>query len=134
MERLRKQNAPASESLHEELAVAEQLLKQTDLRLEGVDDIPDRIVSFHDPEARAICRGKPDKPTEFGRTMQLTQDESGLILDYEIQQGNPSDKTKLLPQVERFVEQFGYAPNAVATDKGYYTLRRYCQDRSSDSP
>ena len=76
---------------------------------------------MHDPEARPIRRGKLGKPNEFGRTMQLTQDQSGLMLDYEIQHGNPNDKTKLIPMVERFVQRFGHAPRAVATDKGYYT-------------
>jgi IS5 family transposase len=121
VKQLTTQKAPGCERLRQHLELAERILKQTELRLQGVDVIPDRIVSFHDPDARAIRRGKLGKPNEFGRTMQLTQDQSGLMLDYEIQHGNPSDKTELIPTVERFINEFGHAPSAVATDKGYYS-------------
>jgi len=60
--------------------------------LSGVVSIPDRIVSLHDPEARPIRKGKLKKPNEFGRTLQLVQDSSGVILDHELHDGNPSDK------------------------------------------
>lgn len=121
VKRLEEQCSPAAEGLRKKLILAEQILEQTDLRLRGVQNIPERIVSFHDPEARPIRRGKVGKPTEFGRTMQLTQDQSGLILDYLLQRGNPNDKTKLIPQVQRFIEEFGRAPTAAAADKGYYS-------------
>ena len=85
---------------------------------------------MHDPEARPIRRGKLAKPNEFGRTMQLTQDQSGLMLDYEIQQGNPSDKTKLIPRVKRFIQEFGRVPEAAATDKGYYSKDNLADLRS----
>lgn len=116
----RGRNARAAQRLVEQRALAKTILDQIDQRLAGADSIPERIVSLHDPQARPIRRGKLGKPNEFGRTMQLTQDQSGLMLDYQIQHGNPNDKTKLIPMVERFVEQFGRAPTAVATDKGYY--------------
>lgn len=109
------------ECLEQQVTIAEQILEQTNQKLDGVQSIPERIVSFYDPEARPICRGKPGKRTEFGRTMQLVQDQSGLILNYEIQHGNPNDKTTLIPQVKHFIQQFGEAPRAVATDKGYYS-------------
>lgn len=104
-----------------QIALAEKILRQTDQKLAGVKSIDDRIVSFHDPDARVIRKGKLDKPNEFGRTMQLVQDESGVMLDYKIQEGNPSDMTELLPMVERFQHDFHRVPRDVAADKGYYT-------------
>lgn len=121
VKQLTKQKAPPCERLRQHLELAEQVLKQTELRLQGVNVIPDRIVSFHDPDARPIRRGKLGKPNEFGRTMQLTQDQSGLMCDYQIQHGNPNDKTKLIPTVERFISEFNCVPSDVATDKGYYS-------------
>jgi len=105
----------------QQIAVAEEILEQTQQKLDGVESIPERIVSFHDPEARVIRKGKLHKPNEFGRTMQLVQDQSGIILDYHIQQGNPSDRTELIPTVKHFKKRFGYVPNDIATDKGYYS-------------
>lgn len=105
----------------QQIAVATQLLEQTAQKISGTESIPERIVSFHDPEARAICKGKLAKPTEFGRTLQLTQDASGVVLDYDIHHGNPSDKGQLVPLVERFAKLVGQAPTEVAADKGYYS-------------
>jgi IS5 family transposase len=104
-----------------QIVVAEQILEQTQQKLAGVESIPERIVSFHDPEARVIRKGKLHKPNEFGRTMQLVQDASGIILDYQIQQGNPSDKTELVPLIKRFKRRFGHAPKEASSDKGYYS-------------
>lgn len=114
-------NSPLAKRLLQQRDVAKKILQQIDRRLAGVDSIPERIVSMHDPDARPIRRGKLAKPNEFGRTMQLTQDQSGLILDYDIQHGNPNDKTKLIPQVNRFIKLFGRPPSQIAADKGYYS-------------
>lgn len=105
----------------QQIAVAEQVVEQTEQKLSGAESIPERIVSFYDPEARPICKGKLAKPTEFGRTMQLVQDASGLLLDYRIHLGNPSDKEHLLPLTKRFKKHFGRAPTELAADKGYYS-------------
>ena len=117
----RGKNAPVARRLAEQRDLAKKVLDQIDQRLTGATSIPERIVSMYAPEARPIRRGKLAKPNEFGRTMQLTQDQSGLMLDYEIQQGNPSDKTKLISLVKDIARQFGNMPAEVATDKGYYS-------------
>ncbi len=109
------------QAFKEQLVVAEKIMAQTIEKLAGVESIQERIVSFHDPEARAIRKGKLGKPNEFGRTLELVQDESGLMLNYNIQLGNPSDKTRAVPLVEQFEETFGNVPDETAFDKGYYT-------------
>ena len=78
-------------------------------------------MSFFYPEARAIVKGKLDKPVEFGRTLQLVQDDSGVIVHYEIHRGNPSDKTELVPLVGQTKKILKQAPREVATDRGYYS-------------
>jgi IS5 family transposase len=124
-EAMRQQSSETRPSLHTEfahqIAVAEEILEQTQQKLAGVESIPERIVSFHDPDARVIRKGKLHKPNEFGRTMQLVQDASGVILDYQIQHGNPSDKAELVHMLKRFKRRFGRGPREVATDKGYYS-------------
>ncbi len=104
-----------------DLDIAEKILEQTKQKLSGITSIAERIVSLHDPEARPIRKGKLKKPNEFGRTLQLVQDSSGVILDYELQHGNPSDKTELLPLVKKFKKRFGRVPSELAADKGYYS-------------
>lgn len=104
-----------------DMDISEKILEQTKQKLSGVTSIVERIVSLHDSEARPIRKGKLKKPNEFGRTLQLVQDSSGVILDYELQHGNPSDKTELLPLVKKFKKRFGRAPSELAADKGYYS-------------
>ena len=105
----------------DQIELAEKVLQQTEQKLRGKKSIPERIVSFHDPEARAICKGKLNKPVEFGRTLQLVQDSSGVIVHYEVHTGNPNDATQLLSLVERTEERVGRKPKEVAADRGYYT-------------
>lgn len=68
-----------------------------------------------------IRKAKLAKPNEFGRTMQLTQDASGVMVDYAIHEGNPADKTELVLMVERSIEEFDQVPRNLAADKGYYS-------------
>lgn len=107
----------------DQIDIAKKILNQTTQKLRGVESVPDRIVSFHDPEARVICKGKLGKPNEFGRTLELVQDQSGLMLNYAIQVGNPSDKTRAVPLVKQFKKTFGAAPSEAAFDKGYYSAK-----------
>jgi transposase, IS5 family len=102
------------------IELTEKLIGQTQDKLEG-KPIPERIVSFFDTDARAIVKGNLDKPVEFGRTLQLVQDDSGVILHYEIERGNPSDKTKLVALVRKTKKLLKQAPRELATDRGYYS-------------
>jgi transposase, IS5 family len=104
----------------ETIALTAKLIEQTQDKLAG-KAIPQRIVSFFDPEARAIVKGKLDKPVEFGRTLQLVQDTSGVIVHYEIHRGNPSDKTELISLVRQTKKVLKQAPRELATDRGYYS-------------
>lgn len=105
----------------EQIELAEALLTQTEQKLQGKKSIPERIVSFYDSEARAICKGKLNKPVEFGRTLGLVQDSSGVVLHYEICLGNPADKTQLLPLVRQTKTRLGVRPKEAAADRGYYS-------------
>jgi IS5 family transposase len=117
----KKHNTETIERLTEQIKLGEKILEQTQQKLQGAESIPDRIVSFHDPEARIIRKGKLSKPNEFGRTVQLMQCESGVILHYDVHQGNPNDKTQAVPLVKKFKKEFHCSPTDVAADKGYYS-------------
>jgi IS5 family transposase len=103
------------------IELSEKLVQQTKEKLAGKRTIEERIVSFFDPEARAIVKGKLDKPVEFGRTLQLVQDDSGVIVHYEIHRGNPSDKTELISLVRQTKKVLKQTPRELATDRGYYS-------------
>lgn len=111
------------EKFFEQIELAQTLLQQTEQKLKGEKSIPQRIVSFYDPEARAICKGKLDKPVEFGRTLELVQDSSGVIIHYDIEQGNPNDKTQLLSLLRQTKKSLRVVPQEVAADRGFYSSK-----------
>jgi transposase, IS5 family len=111
---------PLRQEFSQTIELTAKLIEQTQDKLAG-KPIPQRIVSFFDPEARAIVKGKLDKPVEFGRTLQLVQDASGVIVHYEIHRGNPSDKTELISLVRQTKKVLKQAPRELATDRGYYS-------------
>jgi len=112
--------ARLKQKFSETIKLTDKLVGQTQDKLAG-KPIPERIVSLFDAEARVIVKGKLDKPVEFGRTLQLVQDEQGVILHYEIHRGNPNDKTQLVSLVRKTKKLLKQAPRELATDRGYYS-------------
>jgi transposase, IS5 family len=103
------------------IAATRRLLVQTDQRLAGSRVIPDRLVSLSDPDARPIRKGKPGRPTEFGYTLLVAEDERGFIADHWVEQGNPPDAPQLVPAVERVIAVTGRPPGTVVGDRGFGT-------------
>lgn len=98
--------------------LADKIAGQSEERLSGGKP-QDRVVSLVDPQARPIVKGKLDKPVEFGRTAQITQDESGYFTQYGVNQGNPNDTTLLPDILKEHNVQFPGALKAIAADMGF---------------
>ncbi len=79
-----------------------------------------RLVSLHEPDARPIRKGRLGKPVEFGFKAQVMDNAAGIVLDYSVHIGNPSDTGLLRPAIERVAAQFGIAPVLVTADRGYW--------------
>jgi len=115
------QSVKLRQKLGEQIELGQKILQQTEQKLGGEKSIAERIVSFYDPRARPIRKGKLHKAVEFGRTLQLVQDSSGVILHYEVHQGNPSDRTELVSLVRQTKTDFKIKPEELAADRGYYS-------------
>jgi IS5 family transposase len=97
-----------------------RIAAQTRARLAGTTpDGATRVVSLHDADARPIVKGRLGKPVEFGYKAQLVDNEDGVIVDHNIEQGNPPDAPMLEPAVQRIKRRTGRAPRAVTADRGY---------------
>ena len=114
-------SAKLKQKFFQQIELAETILSQTEHKLQGQKSIPERIVSFHDPQVRPIRKGKLNKMVEFGRTLQLMQDQSGVIVHYEIHRGHPNDSTELLSLVRKAKTRLGIKPTELAADRGYYS-------------
>jgi IS5 family transposase len=96
------------------------VVTQTRSRLAGVmPDSATRLVSLHDPDARPIRRGRLGHPTEFGYKAQVIDNDDGVILDHNVERGNPADAPQLAPAIARITHRAGRTPTAVAADRGY---------------
>jgi transposase, IS5 family len=98
----------------------ERIAHQTRQRLRG--ETPDgatRLVSLHDPDARPIRKGRLGKPVEFGYKAQVVDNEDGVVLDHNVEIGNPPDAPMLEPAVKRVIRIAKVTPDAVTADRGY---------------
>ena len=114
--------------LRDDLAV---LLDRTDkviaqARCRVVGGQPDgatRLVSLHEPDARPISKGRLGKPTEFGYKAQVVENAKGIVLDYSVHIGNPSDTGLLRPAITRVIELLTMRPALVTSDRGYWDTK-----------
>ena len=84
--------------------------------------IPDgatRRVSLHDPDARPIAKGRLGKPVEFGHKAQVCDNADGIVLDHDVQPGNPADAARLEACGRAREKRTGRTPRTVAADRGY---------------
>jgi IS5 family transposase len=108
------------ERLERELAAAEQILAQTDLRLIGQRTIPDRRVSLVDPDARPIRMGSPKRPTEFGYKARVVDTAEGFVIVDVPATGNPPDDGLLEGAVAK-AKNAGMQVRSVYADRSFGT-------------
>ena len=98
----------------------ERVVAQTRSRLAGVmPESATRLVSLHDTDARPIRKGRLGKPVEFGYKAQVVDNADGVVLDHNVEMGNPPDAPQLAPAIERISRRTGRTPRAVTADRGY---------------
>jgi IS5 family transposase len=98
-----------------------QIAAQTAQRVnEGITpDGATRLVSLHDPDARPIRKGRLGKPVEFGYKAQVVDYEDGVVVDHNVEMGNPPDAPMLVPAIRRVSSRAKRVPDAVTADRGY---------------
>ena len=102
------------------LEATEQIIGQARQRIAGTTpDGASRVVSLHDRDARPIAKGRLGKPVEFGYKGQIVDNDDGIVLDHDMQVGNPADAPQLAPATQRVKDRAGRAPRTVTADRGY---------------
>ncbi|MBV8069974.1 MAG: ISNCY family transposase [Acidobacteriaceae bacterium] len=81
----------------------------------------EKIYSIFEPHTSLIKRGKAGKPIEFGHKIYLAETRSGLITQYCVLDGNPSDEDHVLKSIRAHKAEFGCAPKLYANDRGAYS-------------
>jgi len=102
------------------LEATRQVTAQTRQRVAGITPAgATRRISLHERDARPIAKGRLGKPVEFGYKAQIVDNDDGVVLDHNLEQGNPPDAPQLAPAVERVKRRTGGKPRTVTADRGY---------------
>lgn len=110
-----------TDKLTDIVKATEKIVEQSREVNNGNTNLKDRLISIHDQDARPIKKGKLGKKVEFGYKLQLSENGFGIITDYELYKGNPSDDSLLSDAIEQHINLFGKAPETVSADRGYGT-------------
>ena len=122
-DRTDKQAQKLKTSLERFIPRIEQVIAQTKQRVFEGEKVPvsEKIVSIFEAHTDIICRGKANQPVEFGRKVWLDEVDGGIVSDYRILEGNPSDKHQWKPSLDHHVELFGRPPDQASADRGVYS-------------
>ena len=90
--------------------------------LEG-EQVPnaEKIYSIFEPHTDLIKRGKVRTPVEFGHKVFLAESAKGLITQYEVLKGNPSDEVHVAPSLKCHRRAFRRAPELYGADRGFFS-------------
>ena len=64
-------------------------------------------------------KGRLGKPVEFGYKAQVVDNADGIVLDHDVDTGNPPDAPRLKPAVARVIKRTRRTPRTVTADRGY---------------
>jgi transposase, IS5 family len=81
----------------------------------------EKVYSIFEPHTDLIKRGKVRAPIEFGHKVFLAESAQGLITQYEVLKGNPSDEVHVAPSLRRHKQAFGRAPELYGSDRGFFS-------------
>jgi transposase, IS5 family len=103
--------------------LVQQVMTQTTRRvIHGeVVPAPEKVVSLFEPHPAIIRKGKPGRPTEFGRVMWLDEVDGGIISRYAVLNGNPAEEAQLPPSLDHHLQVFQRPPQLLAGDRGVHT-------------
>jgi IS5 family transposase len=104
------------------LPLVKKVVAQTEERVfRGNRHVVGKVLSLFEPHSVAIRKGKAHKPTEFGRLVRLAEVENGIVSQYEMPAGNPSDSDAWQPALVGHVQQFERPPEMATGDRGYFS-------------
>jgi IS5 family transposase len=101
--------------------LGDRVVDQAQRRILNGEQVPasEKIYSIFEPHTDLIKRGKVNKPVEFGHKVFLAESAGGLITQYRVLDGNPSDEDHVQPCLKSHKKTFGHAPKVFATDRGF---------------
>lgn len=104
------------------IPLLQQVMRQTRARvMKGVTDSAGKIVSVFETTTEIIRKGKPGKPTEFGKMIKVQEAENQIITSYQVYEQRPADSALLIPAIQQHQQLLGTVPRLVAGDAGFFS-------------
>jgi IS5 family transposase len=100
-----------------------RVIDQARRRVLNGEQVPnaEKIYSIFEPHTDLIKRGKVRTPVEFGHKVFLAESAKGLITQYQVLKGNPTDEVHVAPSLKRHRRAFRRAPELYAGDRGFFS-------------
>jgi len=99
--------------------LAEAVIDQTTRRVLRGEQVPadEKIFSIFQDHTDIIIKDKRD--IHYGHKLTLSTGQSGLVLDWVVEDGNPADSTLVVRTIERLKEIYDRVPRQIAFDGCY---------------
>ena len=81
----------------------------------------EKIFSIFETHTELIKRGKILKPVEFGHKVYIAESARGLITQYQVLDGNPTDDIHVESSLKRHQQTFGNVPKVFSADRGFFS-------------
>jgi IS5 family transposase len=113
--------------------LGDRVIDQARRRVLDGEKVPneEKIFSIFETHTDLIKRGKIMKPVEFGHKVYIAESARGLITQYRVLDGNPSDDGHVESSLKRHQETFGDAPSVYSADRGFYSQDNIQQCKDS---
>jgi IS5 family transposase len=106
------------------LPLVKRVIAQTKARVFGGDThVEGKVLSLFEEHTQVIRKGKAHKPTEFGRLVRVDEVENGIVSNYTVAGGNPSDTEQWAPALSQHQAQFGRPPRLATGDRGFWSAK-----------
>jgi transposase, IS5 family len=130
----------AIKTLREEIdhycGLGDRVIDQARRRVLDGEQVPNqqKLFSIFETHTDLIKRGKILKPVEFGHKVFIAESARGLITQYRVLNGNPTDDAHVQSSLERHQQTFGDAPKIYSADRGFFSQDniQQCKDAGVD--
>ena len=116
--------------------LGDRVINQARRRVLDGQQVPndEKIFSIFEVHTDLIKRGKILKPVEFGHKVYIAESARGLITQYQVLAGNPTDDAHVESSLKRHRETFGDAPTVYSADRGFFSKENVqrCADAGVD--
>ncbi len=111
------------DQLQHTASLVRRVIHQNAERFQG-RHVPDKVLSLHEPQVVAICKGKRAKPTEYGCKVSVSIDAQGFVVTHTEYAVNIADAETLPDAIGGWVQVLGQPPPELAADRGMHHPER----------